>query len=259
MIIGVIKDLLQKNGVIKGDTICVFSDITSFGVPNTLKDHIKKRGMNYLLDSYIDTFKDVVGKEGILLMPTFTYSACNNEIFDVNNSKSTVGVLTEYFRKKEDVKRSLHPIFSFAAYGKKADEILKQEDWDSFSEKSVMGKLENINAMYILFGVGMHESATFVLYSEQKYKAYYRYFKNFPGIIVDGDKKVETDVSYYVRDLNINYEYSWENLEKIGKKRGIIKSDKFESGEIMLMRAKEIDFLIREELDRDKDSLIRRV
>lgn len=32
-------------------------------------------------------------------MPTFTYSFCKNEIYDKLNSKSTVGVLTEYFRK----------------------------------------------------------------------------------------------------------------------------------------------------------------
>jgi aminoglycoside 3-N-acetyltransferase len=217
MIIKELKEVLKNKGIKKKDTVCVFSDITSFGIPQMLKEKIKEKGMNFLLDSYIETFQDLIGKNGLLLMPTFTYSATNNEVYDVQKTKSTVGVLTEYFRKKDDVVRSLHPIFSFAAWGKKAPEIIKIDDWDSFGPKSVMGKLDDLNAMYVLFGVGMHDSATFVLYSEQKHKTYYRYFKRFPAKIINGNKQINTDVNYYVRNLDINYDYSWENLESKGK------------------------------------------
>lgn len=259
MVIQEIQNILKQNGVKKGDTVCVFSDITSFGIPDVVKEEVKKSGINFLLDSYIETFKAAVGEDGLLLMPTFTYSACNNEVYDVKNTKSTVGVLTEYFRQQPGVKRSLHPIFSFAAWGKNADSFLKIEDYDSFGPKSVLGKLDDMNAVYVLFGVDMPSSATFVLYSEQKHKVHYRYFKDFPGIIVDGERKIETDVSYYVRDLDINYEYSWENLEKRGREQGIIKAGIFGSGEIMMMRARDIDKLIYEELQRDKEGLIRRI
>ena len=72
-------------------------------------------------------------------------------------------------------------------------------------------------------------------------------------------KEYKINFKLFKQDLDINYVYAWENLEKIGRQRNIIKSGMFENGEILMMRSKEIDSLIKEELDRDKDSLIRRV
>jgi len=253
MVIKELKENLENNGVKKGDFICVFSDITSFGIPAVIKNKVKASGINFLLDSYIDTFKDVVGREGLVVMPTFTYSATKNQIFDLADSKSEVGALTEYFRKQPQVVRSSHPIFSFAAWGNGAKNFLKLESYDCFGRKSILGKLHDAKAKYILLGAGMHESATFVLYSEQKNKVYYRYFKNFTGIIKDGKKKFELSVRYFVRDLNHNY--SWRQLEKDALGRGIIKKFKFSGGDILLVDSRKIDGLIKHKLKENKNYL----
>jgi len=245
---------LRNNGIKKGDIICVFSDITSFGIPTAIKKKVGAHGLNFLLDSYIDTFEDAVGEKGLVVMPTFTYSATRNQIFDVNNSKSEVGVLTEHFRKRPQAARSSHPIFSFAARGNDAKKFLKLENFDCFGEKSILAKLYNLKAKYILFGVGMHESATFILYSEQKNMVYYRYFKNFTGIVQAGEKKFELAVKYFVRDLK--YIYSWSELEEDATARRIIKNFKFSGGNILLVDSRKIDELIGKKLKENKNYLV---
>jgi len=257
MIIYDLVNLFNENGVNKGDIICVHSDITSFGIPVSLKEQIKKKGINFLMDSYIDTFKAVVGKEGLILMPTFTYSACHGEIFDVENSKSTVGALTEYFRKQKDVKRSQHPIFSFAAWGQDAENFLKFESFDCYGEKSFFGKLYDLNITYVLFGVDIQHGATFVYYSEEKAKVYYRYYKDFLGIIKKEDNQFKTTVRYFVRDLDLKYEDYWYDVEKKALERGFAKIFEYSSGKITITKSQDIDQLIQEELKINKAFLIK--
>ncbi|WP_089503411.1 AAC(3) family N-acetyltransferase [Campylobacter pinnipediorum] len=48
------------------------------------------------------------------MMPTFTYSFCDRDIYDKEKSKSKVGILGEFFRKLKGVYRTDDPIFSFA-------------------------------------------------------------------------------------------------------------------------------------------------
>ncbi|MCW1523361.1 AAC(3) family N-acetyltransferase, partial [Campylobacter jejuni] len=68
----------------------------------------------------------VLGKEGTLLMPTFTYSFCKNETYDKVHSKGKVGVLNEFLELAGGVRRTSDPIFSFAVKGAKADIFLKE-------------------------------------------------------------------------------------------------------------------------------------
>ncbi|EAJ5678338.1 acetyltransferase, partial [Campylobacter lari] len=91
-------EAFKKLGIKKGDILCVHSELMKFGIPLLPR--------NEFLQTILDCFFEVIDKEGTLIMPTFTYSFCKNEVYDNLNSKSTVGVLTEYFRKWGGVKRT---------------------------------------------------------------------------------------------------------------------------------------------------------
>lgn len=54
-----------------------------------------------------------------------------NNIFDVNKSKSQMGLLTELFRRQPGVKRSIHPTFSVCALGPLAEKITKDHHLQS--------------------------------------------------------------------------------------------------------------------------------
>ena len=251
-----LKNLLRNAGIEPGETLCVFSDITTFGIPSALQKQVREKGLEFLLSAYLETFESLVGSNGLLVMPTFTYSATKGETFEVNKTPSTVGVLTEYFRKQQNVYRSRHPIFSFAATGRDAASYTMLTDFDSLGETSLLGKLYKRNAWYLLFGISMEESATFVLYSEQKYRVYYRYIKKFPALIKDGNSIEAVEVPYCVRDLSYDYDYGWGNLETRAKKEGIVQELTWGAGSLLLTRAQAIDTLIGKQIARDKDFLV---
>ena len=126
----------------------VTPDIAVFG-------KLAVRDRKFLLDTLVDVLKECVGKNGTIIMPTFTYSFCKGEVFDVDNSKSTVGILTEHFRSLPAVKRTQQPIFSCAVYGKKQEYYLNVSK-DSFGKGSIFEKLHKDNGKILFLGADFH-------------------------------------------------------------------------------------------------------
>ncbi|AXP08243.1 AAC(3) family N-acetyltransferase [Campylobacter hepaticus] len=192
------KDLIDafyQLGIKRGDILCVHTELFNFGIPLLSR--------NEFLQTILNCFFEVIGQEGTLIMPTFTYAFCKNGIYDKINSKSEVGILTEYFRKQEGVKRSNDPIFSFAIKGAKEDLFLKDTK-TCFGENCVYDTLYKQNGKLILFGTHLL-GYTFTHFIEELVKVPYRYFKNFSGILINEDKiKYEKSIDFYVRNLNIN-------------------------------------------------------
>ncbi|GAG39702.1 unnamed protein product, partial [marine sediment metagenome] len=116
-------EALKKVGLQKGDVCFVHSSLFSFGRPAMTRE--------LLMDLLIDAFGQVVGPEGTIAMPTFTFGFCKGQVFDVTKSKSTCGALTERFRSRPGVVRSKHPIFSVAVSGRYQKE-LSQVGMDAF-------------------------------------------------------------------------------------------------------------------------------
>ena len=94
---------------------------------------------------------------GLLVLPSHTWDNVNkqNPVMDVLYTPTCVGVLTELFRKREGVYRSLHPTHSLAAFGKNAEEFISGEE----NIKTPCGKggayyrLWERNAQILLIGV----------------------------------------------------------------------------------------------------------
>jgi aminoglycoside 3-N-acetyltransferase len=171
-------------------------------------------------------------------MPVFTYSFCKNEIFDVQNSPSTVGVLTETFRKRGGVLRNLHPIFSFAGVGRQAEKILTSDE-NCFGAGSVFANLLEADAWLVFFGAGLH-SATFIHFVEQSYSVPYRYIKRFEGVVSNMGIKYETYADYYVRDLSFNTILKIDGFEKKLLQEGVLKVSKLGGGLVKAVKA--VDF-----------------
>ncbi len=83
----------------------------------------------------INIFRSLIGEQGTLLMPTHPALAPDGNmlVYDITESKSRVGYLTEYFRNMPGTLRSQHPFASVAAQGPKAEEYLK----DNLQENSL--------------------------------------------------------------------------------------------------------------------------
>ncbi len=196
-------DSLEEVGVKKGDVICVHSHLMAFGKPL-----LKRQDFMNLI---IDTLNDVIGENGTLIMPTFTYSFCNKENYDMQKSPSTVGILTEYYRKYPNIERTWHPIFSFAIGGNRQKEYLDIGP-DAFSLDSVYGKMIRDNGKLIM--LGGNYGYTFYYLAEEHVNVRHRYFKNFSGEIITPQKNYITEVPYFVRNLTMRSELDEEKLAK---------------------------------------------
>ncbi|WP_144674416.1 AAC(3) family N-acetyltransferase [Campylobacter jejuni] len=197
------KDLIDafyQLGIKRGDILCVHTELFNFGIPLLPK--------NEFLQTILDCFFEVIGKEGTLIMPTFTYSFCKNEVYDKLNSKCTVGTLNEFFRKQQGVKRTNDPIFSFAIKGGKEDLFLNKEQKSCFDENCVYNIIKNNNGKIILLGTQLL-GYTFTHFIEEQAEVPYRYFKQFRGdIIYKNNNKKRCKIDYYVRDLQKKSEIS---------------------------------------------------
>lgn len=220
--------VLKNAGINKGDVVFVHSDISVFG-----KLCILDRAL--LLENLINILKESVGDEGTLIMPTFSYSFCRNEIFDVQNTKSSVGVLGEFFRKQPDIARTIHPIFSVALWGRYKNRLLNISH-DSFDKDSIFGKLHRIKGKILFLGAPFR-SCTYIHYIEQAHGAPYRYIKTFKGKIKNGDREYEDEYTYLVRYLDRNVILDTRKLESYLLEKKMMKEAMLGNGRILAIGA----------------------
>ena len=112
----------------------LLSHLTALGVDptGTLKVHLSYKAIGEV-DGRGDTVLDALMEymaDGLLVLPSHTWSSVGTEnpVMDVIYTPSCVGALTEMFRKREGVHRSLHPTHSVAAYGKDAAAFVAGEE-----------------------------------------------------------------------------------------------------------------------------------
>jgi len=96
-------------------------------------------------------------EEGLLVLPTHTWAfvSDNNPVMDMLHTKSSVGAVTELFRKRPDVHRSKHPTHSVAALGRDAEDFVSGEEAmrSPCGKDGVYYKLWQRNAQILLIGV----------------------------------------------------------------------------------------------------------
>jgi len=138
---------LTRLGVSGGDSVLVHSSLHSLG---------KFENRAQIL---IDALMEVLGPEGNLLLPALSYESVTplHPSFDIHQTPSCVGGLTEYFRHRPDVYRSLHPTHSVCATGKSARDFIQDHHLDSTpcGEKSPFRLLMEADGYLLFLGCGM--------------------------------------------------------------------------------------------------------
>ena len=137
-------------------------------------------------------------------LPAFTFSFCTGEAFDLHRSPSQTGILSQWLLTHiPQAQRTLHPIYSFAIVGPRADEIMRCPSKTTFGDDSPFGLFERNNATLVLLGCGF-EYLTQFHRCEEKAAVPYRYFKTFSGDADFGQGPQKVDATMYVRDLAID-------------------------------------------------------
>jgi aminoglycoside 3-N-acetyltransferase len=144
---GLVRDL-RNLGLSAGDTVLVHSSLSSLGRVDGGPEAV------------IDALLEVLGPQGTLLMPSFQKGSEHVLLrqgctFDLRTSPSELGIITETFRRRPGVTRSLSPTHCTAAIGLRADELLAdhQSCLVSVGRGSPYDKLVRSGGRILLLGV----------------------------------------------------------------------------------------------------------
>lgn len=109
---------LRRVGIAPGDSLMLHSAFSS------------AHGFRGTIPELIDTFIEAVGPQGHLMMVSLPYRSASldwlqsGRTFDVRRTPSMMGMVSEMFRRREGVLRSLHPTHPILVHGPRAAEII---------------------------------------------------------------------------------------------------------------------------------------
>jgi aminoglycoside 3-N-acetyltransferase len=211
------KDIVNHLDIVAGDSLFVSSDIA------TLYYQCLSNNEAFDGNIFIDSIISKIGKSGTLIFPTYNWDFCKGEQFDYFDSVSKTGALTKIALKRGDFRRTKHPIYSFAVWGKNQGKLCNMLNKSSFGNDSPFAYFYQNNVKNLFIGVNLEDSGTFVHYVEEKVGVSYRYLKNFVSKYKDEFGRLsEKTYSMYVRDLDMDVQMK-VNFDDIFMQSGIVK------------------------------------
>jgi aminoglycoside 3-N-acetyltransferase len=131
----------------------------------TITVHSSFKGLRYFKGTPMDALQailDVVGPEGTVVMPTFSFDGRSYDYlrgrpsFDMRRTPAKTGIICELLRRHGDSIRSLHPTHSVAAIGPLARQITADHENSRtpFDEHSPWRHLMDLNAWMVFVGIG---------------------------------------------------------------------------------------------------------
>lgn len=185
-----------------GDIIYLVSDVTNLAL-RALQEKDRFDG-NVLLDQLIDR----IGPEGTLLIPTFNWDFCKGKGFDYRKTISQTGALGNTALKRNDFRRTQHPIYSFAVWGKDKELLCSMENTDAWGPGTPFSYMQENAAKALILGLENTHGVTSKLHIEQTVGVPYRYIKNFTASYTDADgNTTERTYSMNVRDYDLDPQY----------------------------------------------------
>lgn len=233
-------DNFRALGVETGDTLLVHSSYKSLG------------GVDGGPQTVIDALLEVLGEDGTLVMPTFNFDFCKGEPWDVRETPSQMGYMTNLVRQDPRAKRVFHPIYSFAVIGKYAEAFGALRYKSSYAKNSAFGKLRELDGKIMVVGLSYNDSMTFFHHVEEMEGVDYRYLKDFTGMVTDADgNTVEDTYQMLVRDIDKGVHTMVDPMGKLMEEAGVIQSRTIGEADVKLMKANEVYEFTAREMKRD--------
>jgi aminoglycoside 3-N-acetyltransferase len=247
-----IVNKLKEVNIKKGDCVFIHSNLGFFG---NLKD---VDNAEKLCQYFVEAIFDVIGENGTLIVPTFSLSFCNNQIFDKENTPSfECGIFSEYIRNKKDAKRSNDANFSVSAIGFKSETVTSNMPEHSFGNNSFWERLLSENGKICRFNMNSDYN-TFIHFVEKKNNVSYRTDKEFLGISIKDGQKIKRKNIHFVRDLdNDGTSSDLKQLDNKLEEKGLLHSTSLGRGQIITMSSKDVFNVSTNELKKNSSFLIK--
>ncbi|WP_297811788.1 AAC(3) family N-acetyltransferase [uncultured Helicobacter sp.] len=235
-----LQEMLRDLGIKEGDTLLVHTEFFRFGIPLLPREAFNQ--------AICQAFIESCGKSGNIIIPSFTYSFCQNEPFDIVHSKSKVGNLGNSLLQLGG-KRTSCPIFSCVIIGDLSEEM--HDCKEVLGKNSIFDRLLAHKGKILTFG-NKYVGYTFIHYLESLANVPYRFDKTFSGILIDEKGKItHKSVIYKVRHLDSKSELNYKKVAHFFLDLGILRVLKFGGGEIGIMESQKVAKAILEVFAKD--------
>jgi len=214
-----LKDLAKHLHINRGDNIFVTSDVKQ------LLYQLVSEGDDTDLNILIDDITDIIGEEGTLVFPTFNWDFCKGVPFDIKKTPCKTGSLGKLALKKEGFKRTKHPIYSFAVWGKGQEEMCACDNKSSFGADSPFTYMTEHGFRNLFIDKDLMHSFVYVHYCEEQTGSIpYRYLKDFTAEYTDeaGNTSLKT-YAMNVRDLDLDVTNRIDDFEEEFMAKGIME------------------------------------
>jgi aminoglycoside N3'-acetyltransferase len=176
--LGELLDGFRRTGVRPGDTILVHTSYKSLG------------GVVGGADTVIEAMRELVGLQGTVLFPAFNFQSwTDGHYWDVAETPSMMGMITERARLLPDARRTPHPIFSFSVLGPRAEEFVAADDVEAYGPNSVFALFHKTNGTILSIGLDFNSTFSMHHYIEYNVGCNYRRVKEFSGTYVGYDRE----------------------------------------------------------------------
>jgi aminoglycoside 3-N-acetyltransferase len=147
--------------------------------------------------------------------------------FDIRNTPSKMGVLSEEARLYPNAVRSGHPIYSFVAIGKNAH-LFNVNNFSAYGKDSPFAILRRLNGKIGVLGLPNSEGNSMLHHVEEMHQVWYRFYKLFTGKYIDrhGHKTKRTYAFYCNRGVKTLL----DPIDDLLWKEGLYSGDKPHEG-----------------------------
>ncbi len=220
------SDITQALGaadVRRGDTIFSHISLLKLGL---IGDARKPQEM---VTAFTSAITDMLGPEGCFITPSYSYSFCKGEPFNLSTTPSDVGPFSNQLLQEPKVQRSREPIFSVAALGNVGD-LFADLPHSCFGADCIYERLLNRQSKIVNIGLSLSH-LTPIHYLEYTIGVPYRFDKPFRGLIkTENSHYIEEEWLYYVRNLDQPSKSDCSELEREGVRGRLVKKVKLGLG-----------------------------
>lgn len=233
-----------------GDHIFIHSNLAAFGTLEGV------RKSDELCENFEKELRNVIGPQGTIVVPAFTYSPSKDEVFDLNSSIKNMGIFSEWIRRNPSSTRSLDPFYSVAALGDHANELTTGAPENSFGEDCFFERFLRLNGKILNFN--LDAGSTFLHYVERRLSVPYRFDKTFTAKIVVDGKFSTTKSTIWVRDLlDPETEADFAKFDLYCETNRILKRTPLGRGIVTCISARDSYRIVEEQIRSREDFLIR--
>jgi aminopeptidase-like protein/aminoglycoside N3'-acetyltransferase len=223
---------IRRVGISPGDVVFFHLCLSGIGTLEGCKDEDEQNTVLF------DALLQAVGPNGTLVVPTYTFSFCRQELFDVQQTPtnggpwSTSGSFLEYVRRQPSAERSRDPIHSVCAIGPRAAQLVRNLPNTCFGADSVHDRLRRMGGKVCMIGVGLEE-ASFQHHVEEMVGVPFRFKKLFTGIIRENNIARKSGWIFNVHLLAENGMPDGHRVDLLARTAGIAQTAQIGAGEII--------------------------